>query len=201
MLHMRASNFCSPAMQPILQLYPNKSFYFNNLLRRSVLGMLTAPSIGVSPMAGSSLSLRRTKGGPSIGQRRPERSAFCRPSGTLFSFVECVRHGRSGATEDQSRVHPDHRLRADRAGRGAGRLRAAGSRGRDPPRGLVGQRARQAGAGRARRLAHPRPSAAGADARHRQRQRGGDQRHDPAGERQRAHPVQGPVAGDGRGGT
>ena len=40
-------------------------------------------------------------------------------------------------------------------------------------RGVVGERARQAGARRARRLAHPGAAAARRDARHRQRERAG----------------------------
>ena len=105
------------------------------------------------------------------------------------------------ATQTEGRLHPDHRLRAGRAGRGARRVRAAGPRGRDPPRGLVGQRARQAGARPARRLAHPGAAAAGADARHRQRERAAGQCHDAAGERQRAHALARAVAGDRGGGA
>ena len=116
-----------------------------------------------------------------------------------FLFWSGVAHGGSRATKTEGRLHPDHRLRAGRAGRGAGRVRAAGPRGRDPPRGVVGQRARQAGAGRARRLAHPGAAAAGDHARHRQRQRAAGQRHDAAGERQRAHPLATACGGD-RGG-
>ena len=123
----------------------------------------------------------------------------CRPSGTLLCFWSGVRHGRSRATETESRVHPDHRLRADRAGRRTRRVRAAGARGRDPARSVVGQCARQAGARRARRLAHPGAAAARDHARHRQRHRPSGQRHDAAGERQRAHPLAKPVARDGRG--
>ena len=50
-------------------------------------------------------------------------------------------------------------------------------------------------------VAHPGAAAACAHARHRQRERAAGQRHDARGERQRAHPVAEPVAGDGRGGA
>src|SRR5882757_9439482 len=92
------------------------------------------------------MSVRSLDNGVLSDRQQPaEQDAFCLWSG--------VAHGRASKTE--SRLHSHHRLRAGRVGRGAGCLRTTRPRRRDPPRSLVGERARQAGARPARCLAHP----------------------------------------------
>src|SRR5204862_539487 len=58
----------------------------------------------------------RTTVGPPAGQWRPERPAHAGRAGRFCLWSGAAHVGRR-STEAQSRIHPDHRLRAARAGR------------------------------------------------------------------------------------